>query len=47
MSIVLQCDNDKNPVLYMNLPTATRDCLQYKQKMQQQYKHKQEKGKKK
>lgn len=29
----------------MNLPTATRDHLQYKQKMQQQYKHKQEKGK--
>lgn len=47
MSIVLQCDNDKNPVLYMNLPTATRDYLRYKQKMQQQYKHKQEKGRKK
>lgn len=31
----------------MNLPTATRDYLQYKQKMQQQYKHKQEKGRKK
>lgn len=47
MSIVLQCDNDTIPVLYMNLPTATRDYLQYKQKMQQQYKHKQEKGRKK